>query len=162
MDKEKRIIGYIERGIVIDHIPTGKIWEIVDILGVPNYLDGRVSLGEGYLGHDKRTNQEKRKGILKIEGKYLSPSQLNLIALISEEVSVSFISEGKVKDKFKVKIPKLLESLVVCPNSNCITNNKDEGVLSKIHYDCNKGYRCHYCEREFNEDELELKVFNQM
>jgi aspartate carbamoyltransferase regulatory subunit len=155
--KEYRNIGYIERGIVIDHIPERKVWKIAEILGVYDYTDGRVSIGDGYDGHDIETGEQVKKGILKIEGKYLSPMQINLIALVSEKIRVSFISSGQVKEKFRVKIPEVLEGLVICPNSNCISNNQEEYVYSKIHYDSKKGFRCHYCEREFNEEELELR-----
>jgi aspartate carbamoyltransferase regulatory subunit len=153
MEKEKRKIDPIERGIVIDHIPAGKVWEIVDILGVRNYSEGKVSIGEGY-----ESSKCGKKGILKIEGKHLSPLQLNLIALVSEDISVSFISGGNVNEKFKVKIPESLVGLVVCPNSNCISNYQQENVPSKIHYNPDIGFSCHYCEREFDKEQLEIKV----
>ena len=44
-----KIIGYIQDGIVIDHIPRGNVWEIAEILGVNNLEIGRTSLGDGYV-----------------------------------------------------------------------------------------------------------------
>lgn len=151
MDKEDRIIGYIENGIAIDHIPLGKVWKIAEILGVDKERVGRVSLGAGYA-----SGKIGRKGVLKIEGASLSGYELNLIALIAKDASVSIIVDGKVEKKVKAEIPKVLKGVVLCPNLNCISNDSRERVGSFIDYNSKKRFCCHYCEREFKEDELKF------
>ena len=145
---KKKTIGYIENGIVIDHIPSGKIWRVAEILGINNTDYGRVSLGDGY-----GSKKIGKKGILKVEGIKLFKKQLNLIALVAENASVSVIEGGLVREKVNVNIPKQLEGVVLCPNINCITNDDHERVDPKIKY-FGGTFSCHYCSREFGKKEM--------
>ena len=95
--------------------------------------------------------------ILKVEGKFLTPEQLNLVALVAENATVNIISGGKVKNKIEVKVPELLEGIVLCPNSGCITNDPHEKLDPKVHYD--EAFKCHYCSREFGRDELMFRDY---
>lgn len=152
---EQKIIGYIKNGIVIDHIPRGKIWDIVHILGIDKLDDGRISLGEGY----ESTKLKNGKGILKVEGITLSDSQLNYIALIAEGANVSFIREGEVKEKINVKIPSRLEGIVACTNQGCISKDNYQKAPSIIDYDFEtEKFRCHYCHHTFGKNEVEVLV----
>ncbi|MCK9568315.1 aspartate carbamoyltransferase regulatory subunit [Candidatus Pacearchaeota archaeon] len=156
MNNEK-IIGYIQNGIVVDHIPVGKVWEIVHILGIDKdkLNGGRISLGEGY--ESKRLCG--RKGILKVEGITLSDLELNYIALIAEGANVSFIQDGIVKNKINVKIPSKLEGLIACPNEGCVSRDIFQKANPIINYDYSKEeFKCHYCNRNFNKSELELLI----
>jgi len=152
MDKKDRIIGYIENGIAIDHIPLGKVWKIAELLGIGEEREGRVSLGDGY-----ESSKIGKKGILKIERASISEYQLNLIALVAKDVVVSIIVDGKVQKKIKAEIPQILRGIVLCPNANCVSNDGHEKIDSFIHFDSNKGFRCHYCSREFQKDELKYR-----
>lgn len=148
-----KIIGYIQNGIVVDHIPRGKIWDIIHILGIDKLNDGRISLGEGY----ESTKLTEGKGILKAEGITLSESQLNYIALISEGVNVSFIKEGEVTEKINVRIPSRLEGIVACTNQGCISRNSRQKVPSIINYNPEiESFRCHYCNHTFGKEDLTL------
>lgn len=148
-----QIIGYIESGIVIDHISRGKVWKIAEILGVDRQTKGRISLGDGY---ETKKNGEV-KGVIKIEGINLSNKQLNLIALVAENATVNLVKNGKIEKKFQVEIPRLLENIVSCPNFGCISNNSYEQVYSKINYNLNKKiFSCFYCIEEFNGNDLKF------
>jgi aspartate carbamoyltransferase regulatory subunit len=149
--KEKRIIGYIENGIVIDHIPYGDVWKIADLLGINQLKNGRVSLGEGY-----ESSKIDKKGVLKIESMKLSRKQLNLIALIAENTSVSLIEDGKIQKKIDLKIPNVLENIIQCPNDGCVSNKTYESVPAMINYSVNKGFSCQYCNHEFDKKDLKL------
>jgi len=146
---KEAIIGYIENGTVIDHIPFGKVWSIANLLGVNKEGKGRVSLGEGY-----KSEKFGRKGILKIEGMRLSEEQLNLIALVAKYATVSIIYGGGVQRKLKIEIPETLKGIVLCPNLNCISNDSGERVKSLINYNLREGFSCHYCSTEFKREEL--------
>ncbi len=153
--REEKIIGYIEKGVVIDHIPVGRVWQIVDLLGISSQKNGRVSLGDGYESH-----KDGKKGILKVEGKFLTPNQLNLVALVAENARVNLISGGKVKRKIDIKIPPVLEGIVECPNLGCISNNDSEKVVSKVNYDSQSQiFSCHYCSREFEKQDLKFRDY---
>lgn len=146
----ERIIGYIEEGIVIDHIPFGKVWKLVEILGVNVKKDGRVSLGAGF-----KSEKVGKKDILKMEGAIVSEFQLNLIALIAENATVSFIKEGRVVNKKEVSIPQTLKNVVLCTNRNCISNDSHEKVEPLVaHHFENGNFVCHYCGKKFTKKDL--------
>lgn len=151
MDEGHRIIGYIEEGIVIDHIPLGRVWKIAEILKINKKRKGRVSLGDGY-----KSDKIEKKGILKIEGASLSDYDLNLIALIARDASVSIIKKGKIVRKIKAEIPDILKGIILCPNLGCISNDNREKIECFIEY--NDKFKCHYCDREFDESELKFKI----
>jgi aspartate carbamoyltransferase regulatory subunit len=151
MDMHDKVIGYIENGIVIDHIPVGEVWKVAELLGVSNKRDGRVSIGDRY-----ESKKIGKKGILKVEGINLYRKQLNLIALIAENATVSEIKDGKVNKKYDIKIPEVLEGIIKCPNLGCISNDEYQKIDSLIKYNPEKGFLCHYCGREFGKDELVL------
>jgi aspartate carbamoyltransferase regulatory subunit len=156
MTKQK-IIGYIQNGIVVDHIPVGKVWEIVHILGIDKdkLNGGRISLGEGY-GSKKLKNG---KGILKVEGITLSDLELNYIALIAEGANVSFIEDGEVREKINVRIPSRLEGIVACTNQGCISKEAYQKASSIIDYDSEtETFRCHYCHHAFGKNEAEVLI----
>ncbi|MEM0465910.1 MAG: aspartate carbamoyltransferase regulatory subunit [Candidatus Pacearchaeota archaeon] len=149
MKEEDRIIGYIENGIVIDHIPIGKVWKIAEILGVTRERKGRVSLGDGY-----ESKKIGKKGVIKIEDVNLDDYQLNLIALIAKDASVSIIKNGSVVEKIKAVIPDILKGIILCPNLNCITNDSHEKIVPVIYYNTQKGFKCYFCSREFKDNEI--------
>jgi len=146
----ERVIGYIEGGVVIDHIPLGRVWEIIHLLGIDKIKSlGRISVGDGF-----ESNQMGKKGILKIEGISLSEYQLNLIALIAENVTVSIVSKGQIVNKIKTKIPNILKNVIYCNNVNCISNDPKEKIVPLIEYYLEKGFCCHYCNKFFKKDKL--------
>ena len=150
---EEKIIGYIQNGIVIDHIPLGKVWEIAHILKIDKLDGGRISLGEGYESKKLKNG----KGILKVEGITLSDSQLNYIALIAEGANVSFIEEGIVKEKINVLIPSRLEGIVSCQNEGCISRDNFQKADSIINYNSEtEKFTCHYCRHSFDKSEVEI------
>ena len=150
----ERVIGYIENGVVIDHIPVGKVWDIVHLLNIDSLKDpGRISLGDGF-----ESNKIGKKGMLKIEGISLTEYQLNLISLIAENASLSIISNGKIVNKIKTKIPNILKDVIKCPNVNCISNDDHEKVIPIIIYSAEKSiFSCHYCTKDFNKKSLIFK-----
>ena len=150
MKMEDKIIGYIEEGVVIDHLPQGKVWRVAEILGVNQERQGRVSLGDGY-----QSKKLEGKGVLKIEKKDLCEYDLNLIALVAKEATINFIEGGKRIKKIKAQIPSELEGVILCTNDNCISNDPHEKISSKIEYN-GKVFSCHYCRTSFQEKDLKF------
>lgn len=151
---KNRTIGYIREGVVIDHIPEGKVWEIVDILRVNKTNKGIVSVGEGFS-----SNKIGKKGILKIEERILSEKELNKVALVAPKATISLIKNGEPIKKINAEIPDKLKNLVYCPNPNCITNDNKENEDSLVYWKNNK-FRCHYCGCEFSRQEAVLNLGN--
>lgn len=146
-----RVIGYIEQGVVIDHIPYGDVWKVVDILNLNKEQLGRVSLGDGYRTH----KTIGLKGILKIEGIKLNDFELNKIALIAPNATISIIENGIIKEKRKVEVPLISTKLIHCPNPNCITKDIAEKEKPIIYHKANI-FTCHYCGHSFSQEEVKL------
>jgi aspartate carbamoyltransferase regulatory subunit len=142
--KELKVKG-IENGTVIDHIPGGKATQVLDILG----SNGETTL----MAMNVSSSKLKKKDVLKIENKFLSPDETNKISLIAPSATINIIREFKVAEKREVELPNEVVGLVNCPNPNCMSNDKKEFVKSTLVKE-GRGYRCYYCERVFPASEL--------
>ena len=139
-NKELRV-SKIKDGTVIDHIRGGYALDVVKILGI--------------TGKEKRVmtiaiNVPSRnfgvKDIVKIEGKALSPQEVNRIALVAPHASINIIKDYAVVEKLEVKLPRAIEGIVKCANPCCISN-ADEPVVSKFYVKTEEPLllKCHYC-----------------
>jgi len=148
MNSEDNIVGRIENGVVIDHIPKGKVWQVVDILKEELPL-ARVSLADN-------CNSNKilgGKGLIKIENFYPSSKELNLVSLVAPQATITILRNGMIIDKQSVKIPNILDGIILCSNSNCISSQGNEHVIPKIFF--KEGvFSCYYCEKQFSKDEI--------
>ena len=111
-------ITALKNGIVIDHIPSEKVFAIVELLNLKKYnevVTVAINLKSTSLG---------KKGIIKIEDKILDGSELNKIALISDHVTINIIENYKVVKKIKLAIPNEIVGLMKCGNNKCISNHE--------------------------------------
>ena len=96
------------------------------------------------------------KSIIKIAGKFFSDEELNQLAVVSPNVTLSIIRDYEVVEKKEVKLPSELKGIVKCANPKCITNNEPMKTLFHA-VDMEKGVlRCHYCNKEVNLDNVKL------
>ena len=134
------IIDSIQNGIVIDHISAGKAMELYNILGLDK-LDCTVAIlknvTSGKLG---------RKDIIKVEGD-ASWLNLDVLAYLDPDISVTVIENGKAVKKEKPQPPKRLVNIVRCKNPRCISSIEEE-CDQIFELSSNGKYRCIYCEQE--------------
>lgn len=149
--EENRLIGKIENGVVIDHIPSGMVWEVVSILKL-DFGKVKISLADKCESNRLLNG----KGIIKIEDFYPSVRDLNLISVVAPYATVSTIQDGRVSNKRRVELPKILKGIVFCSNLNCISNQENEKVKSIV-YLKNDKFVCHYCRRVFGNGELRVR-----
>jgi aspartate carbamoyltransferase regulatory subunit len=109
-DKELRV-NKIKDGTVIDHIRGGYALDVVKILGITG-KEKRVMT----IAINMPSKRIGVKDIVKIEGKALSPQEVNRIALVAPRASINFIHDYTVVDKREVKLPELIEGIVKCAN----------------------------------------------
>ena len=139
-DLELRV-SKIKDGTVIDHIRGGYALDVIKILGI--------------TGKEKRTITiainvpSKRlvvKDIAKIEGRALSPQEVNRIALVAPRASINIISNYRVVEKLEVKLPPEIEGIIKCVNPCCVSNS-DEPVVPKFSVKAEEPLtlKCHYC-----------------
>ncbi len=138
-------VDAIKCGTVIDHIPGGKAFKIIDLLGVG-------SNDQVMIGTNLPSTKHGRKDVIKIENRFLSEHELNSISLIGQNVSVSIIEEFRPVKKSRLTIPDEIESIIPCPNRHCITNNEDAESKFTVESRDPLKMRCHYCERVFGSE----------
>lgn len=142
------VVSKIRDGTVIDHINAGKALLVLKILGVDAGTDLTVS-----MAMNVPSNKMGRKDILKVEGMYISEEELNKIALISPNATINLIKDYEVERKFRVKLPEVVEDVLKCPNTMCISNAEKEPVKSVFYVKLDKNEvsaRCHYCGRKIS------------
>jgi len=136
----------IEDGTVIDHIQAGRGKKVLELLGIREGYPERVA-----LVMNVSSKRMGKKDIVKIAGKAIEGELANLVALVAPKSSINIIKNGKVSKKYNVELPEKLEGIGTCPNPNCITNS--EAADKKFQKE-GEAYRCYYCERVFNAEEL--------
>ncbi len=138
----------IRNGTVIDHIGNGRALEVLRIIGVDDLdKDSTVS-----VALHVRSQKLGWKDIVKVENMELSPRKVNAIALIAPTATIAIIRDFKVREKRPVDLPERIVGVLSCPNSSCITNQK-EPVESEFEVARRRPVvlRCLYCERLVDE-----------
>lgn len=137
-------ISGLNEGIVLDHIQAGQGLEIYYLLGLDK-LDGQIAIIK-----NAQSRKMGRKDIIKIEA---TIDQVNLDALgyIDNNITVNIIKDGRVVEKKKLKLPKIITNVIHCHNPRCITSVEQE--LPHIFYLANEEtgtYRCKYCDEKYS------------
>lgn len=137
-------VSAINKGTVIDHIPSGKGLKVLEILNLPkdNTILVAINVKSRKLG---------KKDIIKVEGKILSEDEVNKIALIAPTATVNIIDKWEVVDKKKVEVPDEIVGIIKCANPNCITNYEEVKPKFKVISKKPLKLKCHYCERTMEE-----------
>ena len=62
-----------------------------------------------------------RKDLIKIENTFLTDEQVNQLSLYAPQATVNRIDDYEVVGKSRPSLPDRIDSVLVCPNSNCIS-----------------------------------------
>ena len=136
-------IDEIQNGIVIDHIKAGTAVGLMELLGITGNKTANVALIQNARSHKADCG---RKDIIKVEGD-ASWLNLELLAYLDPDISVTVIENGKAVRKEKPKPPKRLVNIVRCRNPRCISSIEEE-CDQIFEMSSNGKYRCIYCEQE--------------
>lgn len=115
MSDRQLLVSKIENGIVIDHIPAGKAFQVLRLLKQP--ADARALIAQNVVSGSMGS-----KDLIKIEGTYLTSSEIDVIAFVAPDATLNIISGWQVKEKRRISIPETLEGTFNCPNTLCPTN----------------------------------------
>jgi len=131
----------IENGTVIDHIPADNLFKIINIMGLEKETN-RITFG---------TNLESKrlgsKAIIKINGRFCRPEEINRIAIVAPKAVVNIIKDFNVVEKLPVKVPETIEEFIKCANPKCITNNENVPTSFKVLRSGQISLKCKYCEK---------------
>lgn len=148
--KELRVTG-LKDGTVIDHIPIGLAFKLIDILDLSN------SGQEVIVANNFRSNKmQDKKGIVKVAGKELSEKEIQKISLLVPDATINIINDYKVSKKYKITIPDEINNSVRCFNPVCITNKEDSPTRFHVVSKEPLKIKCHYCERIMAKENIQF------
>ena len=132
-------VSKIRNGTVIDHVTAGQALNVLAILGIDGTGGEEVS-----VGMNVPSGRIERKDVVKVEGRELSPAEVDVLSLIAPEATINIIRDYEVVRKTRVQRPESVVGVIECPNHNCITN-AGEPVSSQFDV-LDEGIRCRYCD----------------
>ena len=135
-------IDSLEKGVVIDHLESGKSMEIYRVLELVK-LDCSVAIIK-----NARSKKSGRKDIIKIEDRI--DIDLDVLGFIDPNITVNIIDGGHIIEKKHLQLPERIVNVAKCKNPRCITSVEQELDHVFVLTDAEKGvYRCLYCEQEY-------------
>ena len=150
MNKNEMLVAAIKNGTVIDHIPTDKTYQVVNLLKLEE-IATPVTIGYNYL-----SKKLGRKGIIKVEDKFFTDEEISRLSVVAPNIVLNIIKDYEVVDKKTAITPDELRGIVKCNNPKCITNNEPMQTLFHVVDKKNGILKCHYCEMEQDIDKVEL------
>jgi len=151
MKMKERKVPAIRDGTVIDHIPSRETFRIIRILD-PQEFEHPISVTLNLY-----SKKMGKKGVIKIDNRFLTKSEVDKIAILAPSATVSIIRDYKIKKKIHVKLPKELNGIIKCSNPVCVTNREEVHTTFKVIREDPLEVKCHYCEKVYVKDELEIK-----
>ena len=139
VDGEERMrrVTAIRNGTVIDHIPSGHAVTVLEILGISGRRVNPVS-----MVMNVPSGKMEHKDIIKIEDRELDQHELDRLALVAPDASVSIIREYRVAEKLQIRLGEEIVNVARCSYRNCATNGPasrcpiDWWSWGGIHFDC--------------------------
>ena len=135
-NKKQLLVAAIENGTVIDHIPSEKLFAVVNLLHLEN-MQSAVT-----IGYNLESQELGRKSIIKMADKFFTDEELNQLAVVCPNLTLCIIRNYDIVEKRTVSLPDELHDIVRCPNPKCITNN--EPMRTHFHA-LGDRLKCHYC-----------------
>lgn len=146
-------VSAIENGTVIDHIPAGQAFRILQLLRL---LDSQHRVTVGLNLPSKRM---KLKDLIKIEDHTLTSDMANEVSIFAPDASINVINNFEVTRKINTKLPEGISDVFVCPNPSCISNSEPIDSYFRIH---EQGklvkLSCRYCEKIFDRNQVSVKI----
>ncbi|MFB6102892.1 MAG: aspartate carbamoyltransferase regulatory subunit [Haloplanus sp.] len=146
-EKEELRVSKIRNGTVIDHVTAGQALNVLAILGIDGSGGESVS-----IGMNVPSDKLGQKDVVKVEGRELSQSEVDVLSLIAPEATINIIRDFDVVEKNRVERTESVTGILVCPNHNCITN-ADEPVQTEFEV-LSDGVRCSYCDTIIREEDV--------
>lgn len=151
-----KLIYRLDSGTLIDHIERGKGQLVYKLLGLEKLTENEV-----VCAMNINSGKLKKKDVIAVHAKDLSPEQLYRVALISEEHTINIIKDKRVIKKGKAILPPVLKDLIICKNPLCVSRCEHNESAPSIFYVESQEplrVRCHYCEQTEERDTVEFKT----
>ncbi|MBP3228008.1 MAG: aspartate carbamoyltransferase regulatory subunit [Bacteroidaceae bacterium] len=145
---QELLVAAIKDGTVIDHIPSSRIFDVVNLLGLQGLASAVV------VGCNLESGQMGKKSIIKVADKFFTPDEVDRLSVVAPGATLSIIRNYDVVEKHQVRLPETLRGIIRCDNPVCISNN--EPMPTRFHVKDNATVRCHYCEHEQRLEKVEI------
>ena len=149
MKKELQVAA-LENGTVIDHIPSNKLFDVVNLLHLQD-MKTPVTIGYNLESHKMGC-----KGIIKVADKFFSDEEMSRLSVIAKDMQLIIINNFEVAEKKDVVTPDRLKGIVKCANPKCICNNEPMPTLFHVTDKVRGIIKCHYCEKEQELEKAQL------
>jgi len=153
VDRELRV-QKIRDGVVIDHLKAGTALKILEMLGITGKEGFIITIAMNVPSQKLGT-----KDIIKIEGRYLSPSEVSKIALIAPRATLNIIKDYQVVRKERLTLPDEIVGMIKCSNPTCVTNHEDQ-IHSRFRVISREPLKikCEYCETVMGPEEIAKRL----
>ena len=149
-NKEELQVIALKNGTVIDHIPTDKLFTVVNLLGLQN-SDSNITIGNNF-----ESKKLGKKGLIKVADRFFSDEEISRLSIVAPNVQLNIIRKYEVVEKKQVIMPDIVKGIVKCSNPKCITNNEPMTTIFHVLCKENGVLKCHYCEKEQNKETIKL------
>lgn len=133
-------------GTVIDHLPVGSAARALELLGLPR--EGPIT-----VGINVPSPRHGGKDIVRVEGLFLGKRELDRLALLGPNITVSIVREGTISEKTVLSVPGRLVGILDCRNPTCITGEEDVDSVFVRMGEFPYRYKCTYCQRVTRDDD---------
>lgn len=138
-------IDSIKRGIVLDHIKSGRSMEIYHYLHLDE-LECSVAIIKNV-----KSDAMGRKDIIKIDDAI--DIDLDVLGYIDPGITVNIIEDGQIVRKKHLALPEQLVNVIHCKNPRCITTAESTlDHVFRLEDRERQIYRCIYCDSEHRKD----------
>ena len=150
MEQSELLVRRIKEGTVIDHIDEGKGLQVLNALRIDG-SDGSLIT----IALNVPSGKFKKKGIIKVENKFLKDDDTNKLAVIVPKATINIIKNYKLVEKRRVALPNEVDRIFRCSNPDCITNSTEhiESVMDVIDKE-GRVLKCRYCSRILDVNQL--------
>lgn len=148
--KQELMVAALKNGTVIDHIPSDKVFDVVNLLGLTK-IETPITIGANLSSH-KMTS----KGIIKISDKFLTTDECRRLSVVAPNIVMSTIRDYSVIDKKTIELPDTIRGTVRCGNPKCITNHEPMETVFDVVNREKCILRCRYCNKDVSQEEIKL------
>lgn len=156
-NKQVMKISRIGNGTVIDHIHPGTAMQVFEILNLRRDVEDSIMVGirveSDHLG---------TKDLLKLENRFLTPTESAMVALVSPDATINIIRDYEVQEKHKVEVPDQWAGIFRCDNPSCISNEEREPIEAEFEVKNQQPLvvRCRYCGTLMNEKQITQQLLS--
>ena len=148
--KSELLVAALENGTVIDHIPSDKVFDVVNLLNLTG-ITSPITIGANLSSHKMGS-----KGPIKIADRFFSEDECSKLSVIAPNIVLNSIKNYEVVEKKAISMPDEVRGIVKCCNPKCITNNEPMQTVFHIVDKKNGTLRCRYCGKDVAKDKIIL------